>query len=283
MFSVTITRAILRREGKSLPSLGIVVNTFNQPEYLQRVLRALALQLSEQDEVLLADDGSTDETREVFEEWEQAQPFRAVHIWQKKEGFRRSRILNASIAQARNEYLVFIDGDSLPHPRFAADHRLLARRGYYVQGHRAFISRKASAYFGVQNFFTSRLRAFFSGQIQGWKHVFRWPLPFTKIRKDLRGVRGCNLGIWRDDLIHVNGYNEDFVGWGREDSELALRLMNAGIRWRDVRGRAMCYHLWHLPADRSGLDQNIQILEAAKAGQWSRCERGLEEHMAVVS
>ena len=62
---------------------------------------------------------------------------------------------------------------------------------------------------------------------------------------DLRGIRGSNLAIWRADLIRVNGYNEDFVGWGREDSELAVRLTNSGVRRLDVRGWAVCYHLWH--------------------------------------
>jgi glycosyltransferase involved in cell wall biosynthesis len=262
-------------------TLAIIVNTFNQPEYLRRVLDALSPQLSAADELLLADDGSGDETRKVFEDWKSRHLIRAIHVWQKNEGFRRSRILNAAIAQARNDYIIFLDGDSLPHPKFAVDHRALAQRGFYIQAHRAFIGQRASAYFSAEHFFTDRLRAFFSGQIQGWKHVFRWPIPFKRIRKDLRGVRGCNLGIWREDLIRVNGYNEEFVGWGREDSELALRLMNSGVRWLDIRGRAMCYHLWHLPADRSGLNQNIKILEDACASQRSRCELGLNKHLAA--
>lgn len=273
----------LKHGQESAPTLAIIVNTFNQPEYLRRVLNALSPQLSLKDELLLADDGSAEETRNVFEQWKSRQPFRATHVWQKKEGFRRSRILNAAIAKARSDYLIFLDGDSLPHPRFASDHRALARRGFYIQAHRAFVGQKASASFTSEHFFSQRLRAFFSGQIQGWKHLFRWPVPFTQIRTDLRGVRGCNLAIWRDDLVKVNGYNEEFVGWGREDSELALRLMNSGVRWLDVRGRAMCYHLWHPPADRSNLDQNIKILEDACAVQCSRCEHGLAHHLTAAA
>ena len=271
----------LQRTKAAKPTLAIVINTFNQPEYLRRVLNALTGQLLESDEVVLADDGSGDETRSVFETWKSRQIIRAVHVWQKKQGFRRSRILNAAIAKTRNDYLIFLDGDSVPHPKFASDHRMLARKGFYIQAHRSFIGKEAAEYFGTGNFFSERRRAFFSSQIQGWKHVFRWPRPFTRIRSDLRGVRGCNLGIWREDLIRVNGYNEEFVGWGREDSELALRLMNSGIRWLDVRGRAMCYHLWHPPADRSGLDQNIKLLEDSLTRQCSRCERGLEHHLAA--
>jgi hypothetical protein len=115
-------------------------------------------------------------------------------------------------------------------------------------------------------------------QISGLKNAFRWPVAVCKIKDHLRGIRGCNLGIWRDDLVRVNGYNEAFTGWGREDSELAVRLMNIGIRRRDLRGRALCYHLWHPPASRSGLPSNDSLLEAALRDRATRCERGLDSH-----
>jgi len=94
-------------------------------------------------------------------------------------------------------------------------------------------------------------------------------------------VRGCNLAIWRHDLVRVNGYNEAFTGWGREDSELAVRLMNSGVRRLDVRGRALCYHLWHPPASRGNLNANDELLEGAVAQKTSWCERGLQEHIAA--
>jgi hypothetical protein len=94
----------------------------------------------------------------------------------------------------------------------------------------------------------------------------------------LRGIRGCNLAIWRADLQRVNGYNEAFTGWGREDSELAVRLLNSGVRRLDVRGWALCYHLWHPPASRTQLTDNDRLLaEAVQAGA-SRCERGLNQY-----
>jgi hypothetical protein len=116
-------------------------------------------------------------------------------------------------------------------------------------------------------------------QLRGLKHAYRWPFPLKRVRKDLRGVRGCNLAIWKADLARVNGYNEAFKGWGREDSELAVRLMNAGIKRVDVRGWALCYHLWHPPASRSGLPANDQLLEQAQASGATECELGLREHL----
>lgn len=263
--------------------LGLIINTHNQPEYLARVLRAVAGQSSAPDEVLLADDGSGAETREVFTAWTNHQSSRCEHLWQKNEGFRRSRILNLSIAKAQADYLVFLDGDTVPHPEFIADHRAVAQRGWFVQGHRALIEQKAASYFGLGRFAADRRAALVRWQLSGWKHAFRWPRPLSRARADLRGIRGCNLGIWREDLVRVNGYNEAFVGWGREDSELAVRLMNSGVQRRDVRGWALCYHLWHPPASRAGLPANDEFLTTAIQQKSRRCEAGLQQHLNSIN
>ena len=148
----------------------------------------------------------------------------------------------------------------------------------FVQGHRALIERRAAAYFGLGAFVQDRRRALWQGQLRGLKHAFRWPFPVKRVRTDLRGVRGCNLAIWREDLVAVNGYNEAFVGWGREDSELSLRLMNAGLKRVDVRGWAICYHLWHPPVSREDLQANDRLLADATAQNARRCALGLDQH-----
>lgn len=255
--------------------VALIINTYDQPEYLQRVLRAVGAQTEPPAEVLLADDGSGEDTRRLFAAWSQPQPFPTRHVWQEHGGFRRSRILNRAIAGAAAPFLVFLDGDTLPHPQFVADHRQLARPGWFTQGHRALIGRRAARWFGTGEFAADRLRACWSGQISGLKHAFRWPRAWVQERADLRGIRGCNLGIWRADLETVNGYNEAFEGWGREDSELAVRLMNSGVRRADVRGRALCYHLWHPPAGRNNLAHNDALLAAAQREGRQRCEHGL--------
>ena len=262
-------------------TLGLVVNTHDSPDYLARVLRATARQTSRPDEVVLADDGSDSVTRNYFEHWRQLTGIAGAHAWQENTGFRRARILNLAIALARADYLVFLDGDTVPHPHFIADHRALAAPQTFVQGHRALIQRRAAAGFGLGDFTTDRRRALWQFQMHGLKHAFRWPRALRRERSDLRGVRGCNLGIWRADLLRVNGYNEAFVGWGREDSELAVRLMNNGARRLDVRGRALCYHLWHPPASRAGLPANDDLLQQAITQRASRCEQGLDRHLAT--
>jgi glycosyltransferase involved in cell wall biosynthesis len=261
------------------PTVTLIINTYNQPEYLARVLRAVAGQRDVPDEVILADDGSGEETRRVFGQWAAAQSFGARHVWQEKDGFRRSRILNAAIAQAQGEYLIFLDGDTIPHPRFVGDHRSHARRRYYLQGHRVLVTERASTVFGVGNFSADRQKAFLAGDLLGIKHIFRWPIALRRVKPNYDGVRGCNLSAWRKELAEINGYSEDYIGWGCEDLDLALRLINSGVKRLDVRGQALCYHLWHPKLDRSNLAANEKLLFETAAGKSTTCERGLNLHL----
>lgn len=263
-----------------MPSLALIVNTWNQPEYLARVLAAISRQSSAPEEVLLADDGSAAPTADIFRQWTATCRVPAHHVWQEHQAFRRARILNQAIAKATAEYVVFLDGDTLPHPQFIQDHRQLAQAGAFVQGHRALVGQKAAAWFGRNAFAIDRRKALLQGQLSGIKHAFRWPRPWRRPRRDLHGVRGCNLGLWREHLVQVNGYNEDFVGWGREDSELAVRLINSGVCRLDVRGWALCFHLWHPPVSRNELEANDELLARAQASAATRCERGLNQYLA---
>jgi glycosyltransferase involved in cell wall biosynthesis len=260
-------------------SLALVISTYDQPEYLRRVLTAVTRQSTMPGEVVVADDGSGELTREIFRSWAAEQRFRCEHVWQPHEGFRKSRILNRALAWSQSAYVVFLDGDTVPHPRFIEDHSKLAKEGQFIQGHRALIEQKAAAFFGKGNFVSDRRRALVGMQLHGLKHAYRWPVPLKRVRNDLRGVRGCNCAIWKADLARVNGYNEAFKGWGREDSELVVRLMNSGIKRVDVRGWVLSYHLWHPPASRSGLPANDQLLDQARSSGATECGIGLREHL----
>lgn len=258
--------------------IGLIVNTYNQPDYLQRVLDSISRQTEPPDELLIADDGSNDKTRQVIDAWKARTRIACRHLWQPDDGFRRAQILNESIAHAAADYLVFLDGDTVAHPDFIRDHRAIARPGQFVQGHRCFIGKTAAVSFGQNEFFHDRRRALTRGQISGLRNAFRWPRPFRRVRNDVKGVRGCNLAIWRQDLIAVNGYNEAFVGWGREDTELTVRLLNRGLTRLDLRGWALCFHLWHPPANRALLSKNESLLAKAKAERANWCACGLNQH-----
>jgi glycosyltransferase involved in cell wall biosynthesis len=259
------------------PTVALIINTYQQPEYLVRVLRAVSRQRELPDEVWVAEDDTHAGTAKVCAEWFGSQKIAGGHVRQEHNGFRRARILNEAIIRAKADYVVFLDGDTVPHWQFVSDHRELAQSQMFVQGHRALIEQGAAKHFGTSDALPL-LRTMLTGQMRGLQHTFRWPIPQKRVLTNLKGIRGCNLGIWRSDLVAVNGYNEAFVGWGREDSELAVRLINAGVRRLDVRGRAMCYHLWHPPASRTGLTTNDDLLQKAIDTKARRCEMGLDKH-----
>ena len=154
----------------------------------------------------------------------------------------------------------------------------MAQRNF--DNNRALVEQAGAKFFGLGSFAADRRRALIGRQLRGLKLAFRWPFPWRRYPAGLGGIRGCNLALWRADLIKVNGYNEAFVGWGREDSELAARLRQAGVRRLDARGWALCYHLWHPPANRAGLPANDQLLAAALAAKSAWCDNGLDQHLA---
>jgi glycosyltransferase involved in cell wall biosynthesis len=264
------------------PTVALIINTADRPDYLSRVLRAVGNQTDSPDEIIIAEDGEGAETRELVCQWSLQQHTCCRHLTQEKEGFRRSRILNRAIARAGAGYIVFLDGDTIPHPDFVRDHRSLARPGFFIQGHRVLVRQRGSRWFGRGNFDQDRRQALFGGQLMGWKHVFRWLAPFKRVLRHLDGVRGCNLGIWRADLVRVNGYDESYVGWGCEDLDLAMRLIRTGTLRLDVRGRGLCYHLWHPPADRSNLAANQKRLDEVARGNANRCTAGLDHHFTAA-
>lgn len=260
------------------PTVALIINTAQQPEYLARVLRAVANQSEHPDELIVAEDGTDLDAAALAKAVAGLKQTCFHHVAQEKAGFRRSRILNVAIARAEADYVVFLDGDTVPHPDFVRDHRRLARRGFFVQGHRVLVNEKGSVRFGTGDFCRDRRAAFLRGELNGLKHVFRWLTPFKRVLKDLDGVRGCNLGVWRSDLVRVNGYDEGYLGWGCEDLDLATRLFHSGVLRLDVRGRALCYHLWHPPADRWNLPANERRLKEAVRNGATRCVPGLDRH-----
>ncbi|MEO0795971.1 MAG: glycosyltransferase [Verrucomicrobiota bacterium] len=261
----------------SQPSLALVINTYNAPKKLDAVLRWLNQGNQKPDELLIADDGSADETRDLVRDWQSRSTYPVHHIWQADDGYRRSRVLNLAIAQAKSDYLVFIDGDCLPFRRFVSDHRLMAERPSFVQGRRCFVPEAQVP--GLIAGKSSLKSLFFSGKISGAFKAIRWPRPVIKRNQELTGILGCNLGIWRDDLIAVNGYDESFEGWGAEDSDLAARLYHLGRTRKFVYGRCQLAHLNHGELSRDRYDLNKQKLAQAIESKRIRAELGLDQHL----
>jgi glycosyltransferase involved in cell wall biosynthesis len=258
----------------------VAIITYNWPGALERVLESLARQTRLPDEVIVTDDGSTDETRRVVERVASTFPVRLVHLWQPDDGARMSRARNRAIAAATGDYVIILDGDMVAEPHFVADHEAFAMRGCYVQGSRVLsdeaLTRRMLADGSVR-------ATFFTPGIERRRHTLRMPLLarwYAKPGQKTRGIKSCNMGFWREDLLALNGFNEGMTGWGREDTELVTRAFHAGLLRRDLRFSALATHLYHRTRKNIVDNPNDRILDETRKLGLVRCELGVDQHLA---
>jgi glycosyltransferase involved in cell wall biosynthesis len=265
----------------------IIVATYNRPDALQRVLLALDRQSSDAFEVVVADDGSSRETADTIAGLRDRVGYRLKHVWQEDEGFRLARIRNLAVLESEGDYLVFLDGDCIPLRDFVEAHRWLAEPGWWVRGTRVALRRE----------FTERvLREELN--VAGWPFA-RWvvasvrgdaggPVPLARFRTQAfrkrrprrwQGARGCNIAVWRDDYMHVDGSDESFTGWGREDSDLVVRLINAGVLRKEGRHAVPVVHLWHPSYSHSSFESNDALLNETIDQGVVRARLGISSHL----
>jgi GT2 family glycosyltransferase len=192
-----------------------------------------------------------------------------AHAWQEDKGFRAGAARNRATERARGDYIVFLDGDCIPRPDFIARHRALAERGWMVAGNRillseAFTARALSERLPLHAWSEQQWReARRRGDINRTLPLACLPLgPLRKIAASRwQRVRTCNLGVWTDDFRRVRGFDESFEGWGFEDSDLAVRLLNAGVRRKEGAFATGVLHLWHRENDRRHEGRNWELLQ----------------------
>jgi glycosyltransferase involved in cell wall biosynthesis len=263
--------------------ISVIVTTYEREEALEAVLRALAGQSDRGFEVLIADDGSGPATKALIQRWKARLAVALTHVWQPHQGFRAAEIRNRAILLARGDYCIFLDGDCIARPDFIAAHRRLAEPGWFVTGNRVLLSEALTASvlregaepetWGAGRWINVRIR----GELNRLGALCKVPLgPLRKLGgKAWEGARSCNLGIWRTDLERVDGFDANYSGWGREDSDLLVRLLHAGVRRKDGRFATGVIHLWHPAADRGQLAGNDARLDAVLRSARMRAERGL--------
>jgi glycosyltransferase involved in cell wall biosynthesis len=257
--------------------ISVIMTTYNRPDALARVFSGLHQQTLPPYEVLIADDGSAPETAALVKKLADTVPFPVRHVWHADKGFRAAAIRNKAIRRSTGDYLVLLDGDCIPDRHFIADHCRLARQGFFFQGKRVLVQKQRTPTFRFADIATPgrKMRLLFKSGIGNRHHLLRLAFFPATSSQSLSGVRSCNLGLFRDDLVAVNGFNEEFVGWGREDSELVVRLLNYGLKRRSHPFMAVCYHLWHPENDRNRLPLNDELLKQMIESGERVCSKGL--------
>ena len=244
-----------------LPTSSLIVATYNWPSALRVCLKSILSQTLLPDEVIIADDGSTEETALLIKEFQHHFPVPLIHVWQPDEGFQLARIRNKGIAKSSKEYIIQVDGDLILHNRFVEDHLRFSKPGSFVTGSRVIMDADLSQQI-IQSGRTTV--SVFKKGIKNKSNGMRVPLIswlMQNMRKNkIYNLRGCNMAFWKSDLQTVNGYNENFNGWGREDSELVARLFNSGVKKRTLKFGGIAFHLFHNENARGQLEANERLL-----------------------
>lgn len=248
--------------------VSVVVTTYNRSDALLAVLQGLMRQTDRNFEVIVADDGSKTEHRRAIANSDVAKALRVIYVWHPDVGFTASRIRNRGVAASSGEYIVFLDGDCVPEVDFIAKHKALAQTGCMVNGSRVLLSPELTQNILVnQECVVGRsawywLRRRLQGQASKLSGLLRLPDGAFRVRRSFtwKGIRSCNMGVWRADFLLVDGFDESFVGWGHEDADFVLRLHHQGILRKDGFCATEVFHLWHKEAQRDHASQNAHIV-----------------------
>jgi glycosyltransferase involved in cell wall biosynthesis len=267
--------------------IAVIPATFNRPDALAAQLEGYLAQDYRDFEIVVADDGSGPQTREVIRHYQARAPFRIDHVWQENRGYRASIVRNRAVALARADYIVYTDQDCVPFPDFLSRHARLAERGWFVAGNRiltseAFAGRILTQRLPVHEWtYAQWVRCRLRREVNRLTPLVRLPdAPFRKLHpRRWRGAKTANLAVWKDDLLAVNGMDEEYAGWGLEDSDLVVRLIRHGVRHKSGRFACPVVHLWHPEQDRSRLPENERRLKVILGSDRIAAPLGIDQYL----
>ncbi len=256
----------------------LIITTYNWPEALELVLLSALNQKELPDEIIIADDGSKDETRNLIQKYAETSIVPIIHSWQQDKGFRLAHSRNRAISKSSSDYIIVVDGDMVLDENFIFDHLSCAQKGVYIQGSRVLLMDGISKTL-IKNKKIQKL-SLFSKDIKNKLNMIRIPL-ITKLycyfeNKKLKGIRGCNFSLYKSDIYAVNGFNEEFVTWGKEDSEFVQRLYNSGVKRKNLKFSGTQYHLYHTEGNAS--NNNITLLNTTINNNIKWCNNGLDKY-----
>jgi glycosyltransferase involved in cell wall biosynthesis len=268
--------------------ISVILTTYNRPEALMAVFEGYRAQTDQDFEIIVADDGSTIETKFLINDFKKRSTVGLKHVWQEDKGFRAAAIRNLALARSDADYIIFSDGDCIPLPSFIEKHRALSERSWFLSGNRILLSETFTNKILTDkiciNTWTKAqwFRAFLRRDINRFKPFLFLP-KFAPLRKTLakryHGVMTCNLSAWRDDLIKINGLDESYLGWGLEDSDLVIRLLRSGVRHKSARFAAPVLHLWHKGYDMTKFGENKKRLDELMGSNRTQAICGVSQYL----
>jgi glycosyltransferase involved in cell wall biosynthesis len=251
----------------------LIISYYNRTDYLKLILAALERQIFKDFEIIIADDGSTEENIRQIEKLTPQIPYSLIHLWHEDKGFRKNIILNRAILTARSDYLIFIDGDCIPHSEFIREHYENRRKKTCLTGRRVNLSQKITNELTEQRikegYLEESLGRLFVDSIKGnttdaEKGIYIKSSAVREyINRKPRGILGCNFSIYKDDMLDINGFDERYLAPSiGEDSDIQYRLELNGVKTKSMNNIAVQYHLYHKIQPR--LQVNLDLFEAVK-------------------
>lgn len=259
--------------------VALLTSTYNWPEALELILLSALRQTRIPDEIIIADDGSKEDTKNLIDSYRTRFNIPIIHEWIEDKGFRRSIILNKVIAKSKADYIVQVDGDCFLHSNFIEDHINNVKENLYLYGTRAHIKQNRVAQVLKDKNINIH---FFKKGLKKRLRILRMPflVNFYKAKPTISPkFRGCNVSFWRKDFIAINGYNEKIEGWGREDSELIIRFHNNNISGKRLKFCGIVFHLDHNEESRSNFDKNDTIQNNTIERKIVFCKEGIDKYL----
>lgn len=261
------------------PTCSLITPTYNWPEALELLLLSIKKQSHLPNEVIIADDGSRENTKELIQEFQKNFPVPLHHIWHKDDKNQKPAIMNKAIASSKFDYIIEIDGDIIMHKDFVKDHLSLSEKNVYLYGSRVNIQKNY-----LETLFKNKQIdfKFYSKGIKKRGRTFHIPFLANRYKKENKissKLRGCNMSYWKEDFIKINGFNENLVGWGVDDSEMIQRLINIGIQGKRLKYKGIVYHIYHNEQDKSKVGLNIELEKDAKNKNITFIENGIDKYL----
>lgn len=258
-------------------NVSIIISTYNSPAWLEKVLWGFSVQSYQAFEVLIADDGSGEETQNLIKVMQEKMPYPIKHIWHEDNGFQKTIILNKALQNCTTDYVIMTDGDCIPRPDFVETHIKLREKGRFLSGgyHKLSmdLSHKISKEdiingncFNIDWLTQNGIKSSFKNNkitAKGW-----WSKFLNFLTPTTPSWNGHNASGWLADILAVNGFDER-MEYGGEDRELGERLENNGVKGKQIRYSTTCIHLDHARGyiRKEALELNESIRKATKVNK----------------